>query len=195
MRKKEGNKGNAILEAAIKIFAEKGFHISKIQNIAVMANIATGSVYLYYKSKEAILAAIFEQLWKKLYLELNSVAGKPDLSPTEKFDFLVDLLFDTFSENSALAIVFVNEQQNIKHSDNNEFSRYYNGFMELGEKIVLEGQEKNVFHRDVDVEITRIYVFGGLRLLVRQWAHDPENVSITKIRENVKNLTKHGLVK
>lgn len=195
MRKKEGNKETAILDAAVIIFAEHGFHKAKIQNIAEMANVATGSVYLYYKSKEAILAAIFEQLWKKLYLELKSIVERPDISPDEKFNHLIDILFNTFSENSALAIVFVNEQQNIKHNTGNEFNEYYNGFMDLGERIVNEGQNKNLFSENIDVQITRIFIFGGLRLLIRQWAHDPQNTSINSIRENVKNLTKHGLVK
>lgn len=193
MRKKTGNKETAILEAAIKIFAENGFHNSKIQKIAEDANVATGSVYLYYKSKEAILEAIFEHLWKTLYLKLKSIVERTGISPIEKFDCLIDLLFDEFSENSALAVVFVNEMENVKLNSNCAFYQYYTGFMDIGEQIVAEGKDRNMFCQSIDVQVTRIFVFGGLQLLLRQWAKSPQKAYLNTIRDNVKNLIKHGL--
>ena len=58
MRVKEGNKREDIIKAAIKVFAKNGFHNAKISKIAEVANVAAGSVYLYFKSKEDILYQI-----------------------------------------------------------------------------------------------------------------------------------------
>ncbi|MGE5499441.1 MAG: TetR/AcrR family transcriptional regulator, partial [Syntrophothermus sp.] len=113
MRTKEGNKEQDILESAIKIFAETGYHNAKIHKIAETAGVATGSVYVYYKNKEAILLTIFEKLWEKLFFELNTLVQKDEASPVEKLDGMIDLLFDVFIQNPSMALVFVNEQNHL----------------------------------------------------------------------------------
>lgn len=195
MRTRKGNKDIIILNSAIKIFAEQGFHKAKIESIAIMAGVATGSIYIYYKNKEAILTSIFAHLWEKLYNELKLVVQQKDVSPVQQFDALIDLLFDNFAANSNLAIVFVNEQQHIRQTKDKGFYKFYNGFMELGEEIVTEGKQKKMFNENIDVKIIRTFIFGGLRLLLQQWAQHPEEMSLDIIRKNVKDFTKRGLYK
>ena len=55
------DKREAILRAAIKVFANKGFFNSKVADIAGEAGIADGTVYLYFKSKDEILHSIFDR--------------------------------------------------------------------------------------------------------------------------------------
>ncbi|HEX2867558.1 MAG TPA: TetR/AcrR family transcriptional regulator [Ignavibacteriales bacterium] len=194
MRLKEGNKGNDILTAAIKVFAENGYHNAKIHKIAELAGVATGSIYVYYKNKETILQKIFEQLWERLYNELNVISKRSDINSVEKFDAMLDLLFDVFIQDPALAVVFVNEQNLLLQKKPKEFTPYYQKFIDLGECIVVEGINNNVFHPDVDVKIVRSFIFGGLRFLLHQWAQNPGEFPIDKIRQNVKQLTKQGLL-
>src|SRR3977135_2849544 len=54
-------KREAILRAATRIFARNGYFNSKVADIAREAEVADGTVYLYFKSKEEILHSIFEQ--------------------------------------------------------------------------------------------------------------------------------------
>jgi TetR/AcrR family fatty acid metabolism transcriptional regulator len=84
MRKREGNKEQAILQAAVKIFAQHGYHRAKISSIAEQAKVATGSVYLYYRDKESILLTIFDKLWTELTNELQIIVKRTDITPTEK---------------------------------------------------------------------------------------------------------------
>lgn len=53
---------NQILDAASKIFAEKGFHLTTIKDIAREANIADGTIYLYFQNKTALLLGIFDRM-------------------------------------------------------------------------------------------------------------------------------------
>ena len=52
---------NAILDAAEIVFAERGFHAARIQDIAARARIAVGTVYNHFETKDDVLAALFEQ--------------------------------------------------------------------------------------------------------------------------------------
>jgi TetR/AcrR family fatty acid metabolism transcriptional regulator len=193
MRIKEGNKEKDIIEAAIKVFAEKGYFKSKISKIADVAGVATGSVYVYYENKEDILLKIFEQLWGNIYQEARLIKNNNNSSPMEKLESLIDMAFGTFMENTALAIVYINEQSNLIQYSPQKFTDNYDKFLDLCEDIIRDGINKKVMAENIDVQIFRNYFLGGFRNLLHHWAHDPQNFSLDRIRENVKLLTRHGI--
>jgi TetR/AcrR family fatty acid metabolism transcriptional regulator len=195
MRLKEGNKEKDILEAAVKVFAEVGFHKAKISTIAENAGVATGSVYLYLKNKDDLLNTIFRGLWEKLYEELKTISDNISLSPSEKIDAMLDLVFDIFTENPSLALVFVNEQHNLMRNNQESFINYYENFLDEGENLIKEGIEKNVFSGNLDVKIFRHFILGAIRNMLHQWAISPKDFPLNKIRQNVKYLTRHGITK
>lgn len=194
MRTKEGNKEKDILEAAVKVFGEYGYHNSKIAKIAEVANVATGSVYVYYKNKEDILLQIFDFVWSRLYHDAEEIYKNANLSSIEKLDSLIDLIFDLFASNTPLTLVFVNEQNHLQKSVPQKFTPYYEKFFDCGEHIVIEGINSNVFTKTIDVKIFRNYIFGGIRLLLNKWANAPDEFPLNKIRRNVKYFLKNGIV-
>ncbi|MGQ9644846.1 MAG: TetR/AcrR family transcriptional regulator, partial [Ignavibacterium sp.] len=99
MRRKEGNKEQDIITSAIEVFAVDGYHEAKISKIAELANVATGSVYLYFESKEDLLIKIFSDLWFKLISLVNTINQRDDLSSTEKLEGFIDTVFDVFTAN------------------------------------------------------------------------------------------------
>jgi TetR/AcrR family fatty acid metabolism transcriptional regulator len=195
MRVKEGNKEKDIIEAAIKVFAKYGYHNSKISKIAETANVATGSVYVYYKNKEDILLKIFSELWSRLYSELDIIASNSSISSIEKLDAMIDLIFDVFAEKPDLAMVFVNEQNHLERSNKKEFTNYYDKFLDKGEVIVRKGISDGLISENIDITIFRNFVFGAIRHLVHCWVRDPQIFTINKTRMNVKLFIKHGIAK
>ncbi len=59
-------KYHQIIEAAVKVIAENGYHGSQVSKIAKEANVADGTIYLYFKNKEHILVSLFEEKWENL---------------------------------------------------------------------------------------------------------------------------------
>ncbi|MCX6138516.1 MAG: TetR/AcrR family transcriptional regulator [Ignavibacteriales bacterium] len=194
MRKKEGNKETAIIEAAVRVFAENGYHQSKISKIAEVAGVATGSVYLYYKSKEDIVLKIFDLVWMKLSKELQQVVQRTDMDPGTKLDSIIDILFDSFTVNPALAIVFVNEQNQLLQQEKGNVVKFYKGFLDLAEEILREGVEKGIFNTNIDIRLFRDFVTGGLRALLHEWARRPEEYPLNRIRQNIKYIAKNGIL-
>ncbi len=195
MRLKEGNKEKDIIEASIKVFAENGYHKAKISKIAEVANVAIGSVYVYYKNKEDLLFRIFENLWERLYTDFKNLSENTFLSPSEKLDSMIDIFFDIFTENPALAAVYVNEQTQLMENGQFRFTEYYEKFLSQAKAIVQEGVDKNIFADNVDIDIFRYFVFGAIRNLLQQWSVDQNNFPLNKIRQNVKYLAKKGIIK
>ena len=194
MRNKEGNKEAGILESAIKIFAKNGYHNSRINQIAKEAGIASGSVYLYYKNKEDLLARIFENVWKQLYNEISIIHKRRDLSAIDKIEFLIDLIFDIFSANPPLATVFVNEQIHLKKGTN-IFFRFYNDFFNTGEKIIEAGIKEGSINSNLNITVFKFFLMGGMKYLLENWAKDSKGFQLTTLRQNVKLIIKKGILK
>ncbi|WP_337866611.1 TetR/AcrR family transcriptional regulator [Ignavibacterium sp.] len=193
MRKKEGNKVQDIINAAIEVFAKQGYHEAKISEIAAIANVATGSVYLYFESKEDLLVKIFSGLWVKLISLVKSIYDRDDLSSIEKLDGFIDTVFDVFTANSKLALLFVKEQPHFLQDKDNKLNILYNNFLEIGEKIIDEGVNKNLFNRNLDKKITKNFIYGGVRHLLHLWAINPNEYPLNKVRQDIKYIVKKGI--
>jgi len=63
---KSEDKHRKIIQAAIKVFARKGFYNSRVSEIAREANVADGTIYLYFKNKDDILISLFEEEMTKI---------------------------------------------------------------------------------------------------------------------------------
>src|SRR5207302_1681748 len=99
------DKREAILRAAIKVFARKGYFNSKVADIASAAGIADGTVYLYFKSKDEILRSIFDRAMAEFIAE-----GRKELvvidGPAEKLSRIAELHLERLGADRDLAIVF-----------------------------------------------------------------------------------------
>ncbi|WP_438447342.1 TetR/AcrR family transcriptional regulator [Gorillibacterium sp. sgz5001074] len=91
------DKREQILWAAIKLFAEKGFHSTSIQEIADAAGVAKGSTYLYFKSKDAILLSVFTDYYGKMFDDIMN-APVPDLSPRDRLKAQIRMQLEKFIE-------------------------------------------------------------------------------------------------
>src|SRR5205085_12101013 len=100
-----GPKRDAILRAAIDVFAERGFFNAQVADVARAAGVAAGTVYLYFKSKDDLLVSIFERSMRE---GLNSgraaVAGLDD--PAERLRRLARGHLARLGADRNLAIVF-----------------------------------------------------------------------------------------
>src|SRR5215831_557709 len=78
-----GPKRDALLRAAIDVFAERGYFNAQVADVARAAGIAAGTVYLYFRSKDDLLVSIFERTVKERLDEGRAaVAGISD--PAER---------------------------------------------------------------------------------------------------------------
>jgi TetR/AcrR family fatty acid metabolism transcriptional regulator len=194
MRTLDENKRKAILKAGTEVIAADGFHQAKIAKIAEIAGVATGSIYRYYPNKEAIIIVILEQLWEKLANEMRLLTPRTDLSAVEKLDLTVDLVFDMFTGNTALALIFVNENHRYMSEGAGSLKNNYDDFLGLAEDIIREGVDRTVFNRNVDIKIFRHFIIGAFRHLLQQWTIDPASLPLNTVRQNLKFIIKNGIL-
>ncbi|MEJ2640745.1 MAG: TetR/AcrR family transcriptional regulator [Desulfosarcinaceae bacterium] len=187
-------KAEMILNAAIAVFAEYGYHHAKMARIAEVAGVSAGSIYLHFKNKASILSHIFEQTWERMITITGELTKRSDLTPPEKLDLLVDRLFDLFHQETALARVLVNEHNTWCQLAEIKFHDCLERYFADIDALLDEGQQAGIFNPHIAAVTFRHVLFGGMRRLLEVWACTPDSLPIGRIRQDFKVLLKRGVL-
>src|SRR6202158_2089248 len=162
------NKNEAILRAATRVFARNGYFSSKVADIARAADVADGTVYLYFKSKEEILHSIFDQnMAEAIAAGRKLIENSRD--PREKLRRIATLHLERLGADRDLAVVF---QVELRGSTKfmQEFSAA--GFAEylgLIRSTIEEGQRVGVFRSELNAKVMAKILFGALDEMATNW--------------------------
>jgi TetR/AcrR family fatty acid metabolism transcriptional regulator len=167
-KRKNSEKYHRIIKAATKVFAKKGFYPAKISEIAKEAQVADGTIYIYFENKDDILISLFEEQMKTV-LE-NMVAQISKLNdPAEKLEKFALTHLLLIEQNKDIAeIIQVELRQSskfMKEYRNEQFIQY----LDLIGDIVKEGQKKGVFKKDIMPGVAKRAFFGALDEMSRFW--------------------------
>lgn len=157
-----------ILESAIKIIGQKGFHLAKVKDIADDAGVADGTIYNYFNNKDDILITIFrvklEEYVKKALFELSD--GIP---ADEKIKILVKYHIKVMTENPYLANVFQIELRQPMKEVRVKVRKHLRDYFKLIENVIEEGIKDKIFSAELDVYLAREMFFGTLDEIVSTW--------------------------
>jgi TetR/AcrR family transcriptional regulator, fatty acid metabolism regulator protein len=163
---RQADRRRQILAAAVKVFAEKGFHASRVSDIAEEAGIAYGLVYHYFKSKEELLETIFRTTWTEMLARVREVesAGVP---ATEAVRQVTALLLRTWRRDPDLVRVLVREVTRNQHVQ--QELEEITAAMEALEGIVRRGQESGEFREELDPRLAAVVFYGALEEVLSGW--------------------------
>ena len=153
------DKREAILEAAIVVFARSGYHRARVSDIAREAGIAYGLVYHYCKNKEEILPTIFEERWSTFLEAVESVARR-DTSTRDKLVSVAALILKAYRIRPAWVKVLVLEIQRSSRFAEPGQIRAVGALFHGVARILRAGQEACELRRDLDPDVA-CYVFIG----------------------------------
>lgn len=187
-----GDKYRRILDAAIAVIAESGFHNSRVADIADRAGVADGTVYLYFKSKEQILMAALDSAFEAFYRRAKEeLAAASDARA--KLRILARLHLRLLNQNRNMAVVLQTElRQSAKFLA--EFSqRELKGYFDLIREIIREGQEAGSIRKEVPDKIAAACLFGALDELVTSWVLSSREYDLAASADPVIDLLLSGM--
>lgn len=189
-----GDKREAILSAATKIFAGKGYFNAKVADIAAEAGIADGTVYLYFKSKDEILHSIFDRAMAEFIGE-----GRRELSeisdPAARIRRIAELHLERLGADRDLAIVFqVELRGSTKHMQ--EFSAAgFAEYLEIIRKTIDDGQRSSAFRSDMKSIVAAKILYGALDEMVTNWVLSNKSYSLAPMADEVLKIFFDGIAK
>lgn len=180
MSDKNPEKRIRILDAALKVFATRGFYNAKVSEVAKEAGVADGTIYLYFESKDALLIALFEDRMQRLIARANDEIARTEGTVLDKIRQAIALHLSLVVDDPDLAeFITVELRQSgkfIKEYDNPKFTEYLRIFRDL----ILAGQEQGLIRRTVDARLVVRAIFGALDelLLTLSLTHRNRSVDI-----------------
>ena len=189
---RNAEKYQRILDAAVAVFADKGFFNSRISDIADRAGVADGTVYLYFKNKEEILMmainTAFDAFMRHARTEVEKLA-----TPAERLRRLAFLHLDALGSNRNLAVVF---QMELRQSTRflSEFSHHHMvEYLSLVRAAIGDGQANGIFRRDMSDKIAANCFFGALDEMVTSWVLSGHEYRLSNVTDSVVDIFLNGM--
>ena len=154
-------KEEAILEAALKIIKDKGFHRARMSDIAKAANISYGLVYHYFKTKEDLFEAILYRWWDSLFQLMKDI-NEAQSDVQMKLRHIIDHFLDTYQDNPELVNIFITEISRSTSNLTADRLDYFTKFMSLTEAVITEGQENETLRKDFKARYLTYIFLGAL---------------------------------
>jgi TetR/AcrR family transcriptional regulator, fatty acid metabolism regulator protein len=152
-------KRRLILDAAARVFARRGFHTSRVGDIAEEAGVAHGLLYHYFSSKDEVLDTIFREHWTSLLDRLHEVEQDEEAAVEQLRRVAAILLRGWLTEPDVVCVVV----REIARSPELA-SRVEELVRPIGaiRRIIEQGQRRGEFRADVDASTAAIVFYGGI---------------------------------
>ena len=166
MSERTTDRRTELLDAAVRVFAAKGFHASRVGDIATEAGVAHGLLYHYFRSKEEVLETIFRETWTTLVRETVRIeaSGAPFREQLRRF---ARIYLGSWLVTPELVCVLVREvarspEVGRRVAEINEL------FQALG-RIIEAGQQRGEVRLDVDPTVAAWALYGALEEILTGW--------------------------
>jgi TetR/AcrR family fatty acid metabolism transcriptional regulator len=185
-------KRDAILRAAIDVFAERGYFNAQVADVARAAGVAAGTVYLYFRSKDDLLVSIFERSMKVALDEGRAVIATT-ADPRERLRQFARLHLGRLGRDRNLAIVFqVELRQSTKFME--RFSAtLLRDYLGLIRDAIADGQRDGLFRADVKATVAAKVLFGALDEMATNWILSKRRYALEPEADAVVDLLLNGV--
>lgn len=165
---KNQSKRELIMEAAIRVFAEKGFCNAKVKEVAKEAGVADGTIYLYFKNKDDLLIRLFEDKMDGILSYFRDNLAHID-DPIDKLRAFFKLYFEIIHQDQELAEVFQVELRQSSKFLKDYHNQKFLDYLDIIASIIKEGINEGFFRPDLNIDIIKIMTFGAIDEVARQW--------------------------
>jgi TetR/AcrR family fatty acid metabolism transcriptional regulator len=191
---RDPDKPQQIIDAAIRVFARHGYYNSRVSDIAREAGMASGTIYLYFKTKDDILVTMFrEKMARWVEFLRAAIAERPDVPA--KIRRLVALHFTMLEDDPDLAeVVQVELRQGHKFfrgASAHEITAY---FALIG-GVLEEGIAAGLFRADLPVKLATKMLFGAIDQVATSWVLGKRRYRLSDMAEAVADIFLKGVAR
>jgi len=170
-----------VLEVTSDLFRRNGYQATSMRDIATALGMKSGSLYYYYDSKEALLAAILNDNIDATLADLKQViANLPaDASARRKFEAAIAASVKTISQAGDMAVASAQTLSFLQEPEYSEQSEHRRAYNQFWRDIIIEGKEKGEIRKDLPDAVASMAIVGALTF-VAEW-YESDSSSTDKI--------------
>ncbi len=183
----------AIIDAALEAFSEYGYHDCPVSKIARKANVADGTIYLYFANKEEVLISVFQEKINRLITDIENLT-KACTNAWEKIELLIRYHMTALGNDRILAnflqIQLRQSSSNIRIGIAAPLKKFYG----LIEAFVLEGQHEGVIDKAINANIARKFIFGSIDEVISCWVLSRKQYDVKERIDDTIYILRRALV-
>lgn len=190
--KQNSDKYHKILEAAVVVFAERGFFQSTVSQIAKQAGVADGTIYLYFKNKDDILVQFYEYKTSQVFKRFRRAVNQAT-SAEQKLRSLVHTHLEEFQKDINMAIVYqaeTHQHQRLAQEVIKEMSKMYR---DIVTEVLELGQQEGHFRRNLYVGLVMRLITGAVDEVINSWIHAGGSYDLVSMADPLVDLFIKGI--
>ncbi|MFQ6321249.1 fatty acid metabolism transcriptional regulator FadR [Bacillus halotolerans] len=181
-----------IIDAAVEVIAENGYHQSQVSKIAKQAGVADGTIYLYFKNKEDILISLFKEKMGQ-FIERMEEDIKEEATAKEKLALVISKHFSLLAGDHNLAIVTQLELRQSNLELRQKINEILKGYLNILDGILTEGIQSGELKEGLDVRLARQMIFGTIDETVTTWVMNDQKYDLAALSDSVLELLVSGI--
>jgi TetR/AcrR family transcriptional regulator, fatty acid metabolism regulator protein len=162
------DKRRVILDAAVHVFARRGFHSCRVSDVADEAGVAYGLVYHYFGSKEEILDTLFVDRWQLMLDAIEEIDGS-DATARVKLERVASFIIDSYRHSPDVMKVIIVEVTRAAHSFGREHLEHINKAYDRIALIVEGARRDGSFKPEIDARFAAMCFYGAIEQLLSGW--------------------------
>jgi TetR/AcrR family fatty acid metabolism transcriptional regulator len=166
------DKRRQILDAAIRVFATRGFHACRVSDVADEAGVAYGLVYHYFGSKEEILNTLFSERWQIMLDAIAEIDRQEEIPARDKLYLVASFIIDSYQHEPDLMKVIIVEVTRAANSFGREHLAKIREAYDMIGQIVEGAQREGVFKREISSDFAALMFYGAIEQLLSGWIFD-----------------------
>ena len=187
------DKRRIILDAAVKVFARRGFTQCRVSDIADEAGVAYGLLYHYFRSKDEVLDTLFLERWAVMLDLIGQVDRREDASARDKLHAVAAFIIDSYRHDPDLMKVIIVEVTRAANSFGrthlDDIRRAYDGIA----RIVAAGQASGELRAEVTPAFAAMAFYGAIEQVLTGWIFETLPVGAAEM-EQAKDLVVDTIV-
>ena len=161
-------KRRLILDAAVRVFARRGFNGCRVSDIADEAGVAYGLVYHYFRSKDEILDTLFLERWNVMLDVIRELDGQP-LAPRQKLHAITSFIVDSYRHDPDLMKVIIVEVTRAANSFGRTHLPKIREAYDLIADIVADAQRDGEFKSTISPQFAAMAFYGAIEQVLTGW--------------------------
>jgi TetR/AcrR family transcriptional regulator, fatty acid metabolism regulator protein len=179
-RQQKDDKRRRILDAAIRVFARKGYFGSRVSDVAKAAGIADGTIYLYFRNKDDVLVCLFDEVMSEHVAvarqELRAIEGAP-----AQLRAIAEHHLKLLGSNRELAVVFQVELRQSTKFMERFTATWLKDYFEVIGRVIEAGQREGTIRSDLRRGVASHAFFGMLDEMVTTWVLSPKSYDLPEM--------------
>lgn len=170
-----------LLEAAIEVFARRGYQATTMDDIAERAGVSKGMLYIYFKNKEALFGAVFR--WYGQFISETMLGAIAEIdNEIEQLQRIADIWGEIAVEHRDYVPLFLDfwaaaSVRGMRSDYADDLATMYEEYRNLIAGIIQQGQRKGIFKKEADAQAAAYLLVGGMDgIFIQSWLSQPKGL-------------------